>query len=793
MAIALPTIFAACSSDELETIQNGENALKGRVDLGTVELSFGDDAQTRMSAEDGNIKFLIGDGVGACLVDNYTKVSEKPEDILKNYTLTSSIQTNYQYKYDGSTWATTARMVEGNYIFYAPYNGEHLSRTPLKTGVPAIQELAMGTDGKLNQFSIIDAFVKSGQPAYVGYKFLKAEGQTTKVAVSLKPIFAYPLITFNNDKTGADAGDVTITKFVITTANGFATEMPLTIGNAGAIASKASTGIVGSLFDEAAKDADKGAWVTSKYMIGNKTANVAGTADKKANMITVNVPGGALKVAKGESVKFNVVIPAVSGASYDVYAYLDNGKAYKLGGSAADYSAGKIYPDNQYKADGTALATAATIMALKTSALTPGNAPIIVNTTDELVNLISGAIANVDGIQIGSSDVKITKAVIDAANPTLTYNFKDDVAVAAGTDAVKLKNFTFDGKVTIESGEVTFENSSAAIKTTVKKGATLTVLDVASTSTVTTEDGATAVIGAAKGTTVTIASLDNAGETTINAMGVVTAVAANTGTITNESDKLPTSIGGNWINNGEVALTAATAIAAEGKLTNNGSIATSGSNTLTISTDATLDNAAEGMIINGDASGVVVEGTLEAHGLFKGNAINVSSGRINLYSGYQAANPFTVSSSGILADVMEDYDATSQNVPTLTANANMLSVKNMTVAEATQITKGKYELQDGGTLSVKGNITLSEGAADIFTEGNATITGVFTLAGATSNKLTITVAEKKKLTLKGITLGGTTNTELKGASGQNKSVYALTSGASVEDITIDSDTITEAQ
>lgn len=818
MAMALPAMFAACSSDELETIQNTESALKGRVDLGAVELSFGDDAQTRMSAEGGNIKFLVGDGVGACLVDDYNKTSEKPEDILKNYKLTSNIQTNYQYKYDGSTWNTTARMVEGNYIFYAPYNGDHLSRTPLNTGVPAIQELGVGADGKLDQFSIIDAFVKSGQPAYVGYKFLKAEGQTTKVAVSLKPIFAYPLITFSNDKTtGADAADVTITKFVISTTAGFATEMPLSIGTEGAVASKKATGIVGSLFDEAEKDADKGAWVTNKYMIKNKTGNVANVigATKKANMITVNVPGGALKVAKGESVKFNVVIPATS-ADYDVYAYLDNGKAYKLEAKGVAYSAGKIYPDNQYKADGTTLATAAAAMTMKTSNLSAGEAPVIVNTTDELIALVGGATASVADIQIGSSDVKITKAVVDAANPTLTYSFKDAVTIATGVDAVTLKNFEFGttANVTIESGDVTYENDGD-IKATVKKGAKLTILNAGNGSTVATEVGATAVIGGAKATdaTVTIASLTNAGEATINVKGIVSAVAANTGTITNESIKLPESIVGKWINNADVTLDAATTIAEAvaanngtpakpaGYLTNNGSI-TTGTYTLTIAAGATLDNTAEGMIINDAAANkVTVTGTLEAHGLFKGKAIDVEAGRINLYNGYAAAEAFTQSLTGLLAEVRETYDATAVPAPAgLIENVNMLSIKNLTVAKAADLTIVNYELQDGGTLNVKGDVTLTA-ARNISTAGSATITGIYKMTGIQDQILAIKVAEGGQLTLKGITLGDATSdvtkayTTLNGTlndASEITSTYKLSQGASVGGVTISTANIKDA-
>lgn len=793
MTMVLPLAFAACTSDEFETIQNEGSSLAGRKALENVELSFGDDAYTRIAVENGNFTFEEGDGVGACLGDNYAP-NAAAKAAYQNYKLSEYIQTNYQYLYDGATWTTTAKMVEGNYVFYAPYNGKHLERKPLTTGVPTTQELQLDADGKVNQYSILEAFAKSGQPAYIGYKFLEATGQDYKVSVDMKPIFAYPLITFTNDKTGTGAGDVVITKFVITASNSIATKAPLTIGTANNVAAK-GTGVVGSLFDLGTKDSENGAWVTNKYMIGNKTANVVGTAEETANMIVVNVPNGALTVAQGESVKFNVVLPADNSVNYTVYAYDNAGKAYQKNVSGQSYSAGKMYADNQYS-NGNALATAAGIMTSKTSAITPAVAPTIVTSTEELQALVAGATANVTNIQVANSSVKLTPEVASAANPTLTYTFDDPISIVGGEEeAAEMDRFGFDGDVTIESGIVSLTATNLS-NVTVKEGATLNLYGAETSATVKTEKGATLVLGNGKNA-ITIATLTNAGEATIAKNATVSTSYTNEGTITNQSATLPTNIAsGTWINEGDVTLSAPTTLSAGVTLVNKGAI-TTGTNTLTIATAdvttpaAVLDN--EGMLINdGTDNKVTVNGKLivRASSMYKGKAIDVASGRIDLYEGYQAADAFTVSGTGTLAQVVTSYDNTVAEPATLISDINMLSVSStLTLDKAIANNVNNIELGNGATFNLNGTIKVINDT-EITTVGDATIKGIYTLSAASTKTLNIIVAKGKTLTLSGVTIeNGEGTTNLKGVDTTVKSKYVLTSGANVASATIDGTTI----
>lgn len=806
MAMALPLAFAACTSEEFESAQNATD-LSGRKVLGDVVLTFGDEAGTRMTAAGGAIGFVAGDGVGACLVDNYIGEQDGERGAIDNYNLTSTIQTNYQYKYEGGAWMTTARMVEGNYIFYAPYNGDHLSRTPLKTGVPTTQELTLGADGKVDAYSILDAFVKSGTPAYVGYKFLKAEGQDLKVSVNMKPIFAYPLVTFSNDDTSASATDVVITKFVVTGT--IPAEMELNIGSAGDVA-KAGNGVVGKLFDQGADASKNGAWAKSANMIGNKTADVTNAASKTNGAITINVPNGALKVAKGETVKFHIVLPATNAANYKVYAYDGNGKAYGLTVTGAALSAGKIYPDGQYKADGTTYATAANAFMTKTSAITPAAAPNMVNTTEELVALVAGATGNVAGIEATSDDVKITPEVIAAINPNLTYTFTSVMGISGD---LEIANFDFTNGAVVESGVVTWKKaiSTATSNLTVKSGATLKVKADISGATVTVLKDGEAEIGA--GTTnnasddITVANLVNKGETTIKCDAAVTTITNYStttgdeycGTINDERTGIPTAINGNWICSNEVVVTAATTVNAGATLTISNSLDLTGASAgLTVSGKAKLVVDEDAMLINNATSAVTInaDGLMEAKGLFKGDAIDVANGRINLYQGYQAVNAFSTS-GGILADVRETYTTDVTTPEVLVTNANLLSVKNLTLKADAALPKANVELQDGGTMTLNGNVTAGA-VSTITTVGDATISGVYNLASAAAtNTLTIVVAKKKTLTLKGISLvdggAGVTLKGETGATGTDNAKYKLTSGASIgAGVTVDDATTSGA-
>ena len=627
--MALPVAFAACTSEEIIESTQDQN-LGARKALGDVELAFGEGVDSRLAvSETGDFIWAAGDGVGACLVDVYSPVEGKPA--IKSYNLTNYIQTNYQYKRDeAGKWTTSARMVEGNYMFYAPYNGNHLTRTSILAGAPTEQNLTLNEDGTINQYSALDEFVKSGKPAYVGYKFLAAEGQENKVAVNMVPLYSYPEITIDNTTLSAsEERDLNITKVVITYTGGFATEAPITIGTAGSPAAAATEGVVGMLYNYGTHNATTnahGTWVlNTKAMKGNRTSQVTGDAKKKNNVVTINMPNGGYTVKVGETIKFNVVLPAEQYGTNTVaiYAYTAEGKAVKLQTRAFDLSTGKIYVDSRYKADGSFSSTLSD--PLKVENVIKArlvDAPNIVYSTDELETLIASASADVAGITFANDDVKLTAAVAAAAanNSSFTYSFDSEVAIVGGTAEapVTLKNFIFknDNGATIESGVVKLAGDAGKI--TVKAGTTLNIdnatADVPVVTGAIVNHGTVNVNDVLQATSLTLKSNSilnvNAADNAQSAMGIVfnttekTAADVIIGATLNLTKAFTVDADLSIPAKSTATISDVVTVESAKKLSNGGSMTNNG----TIKGNGTFENAANAELTN---NGVVVTKTVE--------------------------------------------------------------------------------------------------------------------------------------------------------------------------------------
>ena len=778
--MALPLAFAACTSEEI--IENAQDQnLDARKALGEVELVFSDEVNSRMTAEGGNIGFVVGDGVGACLVDVYSKNSDaaKAAVAINNYLLTDYIQTNYQYKYDGSSWATTARMVEGNYVFYAPYNGNHLARTAIKTGI-VNQELTLAEDGSIDAYSAIDGFLKSGQPAYVGYKFLKAAGQDLKVSVDMKPIYAYPLITLDNSDEDAE-DNVTITKIAFLSSK-LVSEASITVGNAANIAAKNAEGVVGNLFNEGATAAKNGSWATNKYMIGNKTSNVIDEANaKKANVITVTMPEGAYTVKAGEKASFHVVLPAEAYTDLTAYVYTSKGEAYKtvLG---TTLSGGKIYPNAEYNTT-TGNAYEATKGKKFTVDLMENTtaAPTIVSTTQELVDAVATAGDDI-ALTLGSEEVKLTSEVVKAANPSITYTINNAIAVVGGTDAaLNVENFEFSNGATIESGKVALATTTAAT-VTVKKGAELQALSSTITAKVSGHltVGSSAADEAAEGIALAGLEVTTGATVTINKWSSIPTDVKNAGTITNYAANLPAILNGTWVNEGKIVLDGIYELR-DGSMKNNGTIDAATENPTfrligsTLENIGTLNIAATGgnlVFKKSTLTTGATKSTLKAKGLFTGAAIKAlnAEARIELYDGYQAVNAFTVATGGVLAYVKETWDDTGNLNPVMPTNANTLVVKDLTIKDASTLPVANIEFSAGATFNVNSDITISNDSK-ITLAGSATIKGIKTITVAATKKLDIIVPKQSTLSISAVTFAGSGKVNIIGyaATGDDKS------------------------
>lgn len=110
MAMALPALFAACTSDEFME-QPAQGNLDGRAVLGNLQVNVADDATTRFAWENLKWSFEDGDQFGAAVTDPTTLGTVVNTHMLGNYIFSKN----------GGSYTTTSQMVAGTYMFYS-YN-----------------------------------------------------------------------------------------------------------------------------------------------------------------------------------------------------------------------------------------------------------------------------------------------------------------------------------------------------------------------------------------------------------------------------------------------------------------------------------------------------------------------------------------------------------------------------------------------------------------------------------------------------------------------------------------------
>lgn len=209
-SIALGATFVACSSEEDFSVI-GNDATDAKLSIRpTMDADIvldGDEVLTRFALGTGaRPDWSTNDKLGAAIIDvpTYTDAADYNTKIkngtkpIELYNVVNSYGCNNAFTTTdgGHTWKSEHPMVEGNYLFYAPYQENLGFRTPLEVAVPAIQ------DATTEKHALSD-FYDGSNIVQVGYKFLAkgAEG-TTKPSVKMYDIFAYPQFTIKNNFDG---------------------------------------------------------------------------------------------------------------------------------------------------------------------------------------------------------------------------------------------------------------------------------------------------------------------------------------------------------------------------------------------------------------------------------------------------------------------------------------------------------------------------------------------------------------------------------------------------------------
>lgn len=437
MTMALPLAFAACTSDEFES-QGVDINLAERTEIGQVDLLLNQgEAETRWG---GDMLPEVSDVFGAALVDaprNPELETEKGK-WYNDYEVKDYISTNYPYTFNGNRWTSEANLVEGNYLFYAPYAEDHQVRSAIKYAAPVVQNLKVENGAVVENSALTDVAENFKSPFYFAYKFFDAADDNRNLSLTMRPIFAYPKFTLKNNTGEA----VTITRIVLQSEN---LDIP------------ASGEFNNSYIVTAMNNSEKG-WgrPTADYVRGaSDNVNTADLLDATAgsyvetNLIRADL-SEPVTIANNGTMTFNLVVPAMEFAKGGLKVYFvneeDMGYVYENTNSTVRFVPARPNPKEEYNVGtGAALSSAGRLLTKTLAADEPLEAvPYIVTTTAELINAIDNATPNQNRplkLTIGG-DIEFNADVLGAIAENLSQPvvFVGALDIVGSNDAAKPLN-----------------------------------------------------------------------------------------------------------------------------------------------------------------------------------------------------------------------------------------------------------------------------------------------------------------------------------------------------------------
>lgn len=199
-AMVLPALFAACTNDDFtEPAGNTATGLAGRKVVENITLNFEDPvADTRLAYNGADYKWENSDEIGACLMDDiikekYELSQTEPWDVIwsEMFEFTDYIHTNYKFTKNGTEWTTDAKMSEGNYFFYYPYDANAGLRNAYT--IDRTTQVLKNTD----RATLLKAY--TGNNSFVGYGKVKRGNQEGEALdITMVPAFGATGITLQN-------------------------------------------------------------------------------------------------------------------------------------------------------------------------------------------------------------------------------------------------------------------------------------------------------------------------------------------------------------------------------------------------------------------------------------------------------------------------------------------------------------------------------------------------------------------------------------------------------------------
>ena len=194
-AMVLPALFAACTADDFEVVNNVATESQ-RPEVSGVTLNVVGDAETRYAVDDNgsSLKFTYqnGDQIGAAIIDNYDAANPDEPSRWPIIYSQGGVCNPFTYNANTGEWSTINSVGVGHYIFVYPYDKTNLQRHAVSYNLPIIQELYQDENGAVDLNATI---AKNNQAIYSDL----LDEDDLNIEATMRNLFTYPTFRVNLD------------------------------------------------------------------------------------------------------------------------------------------------------------------------------------------------------------------------------------------------------------------------------------------------------------------------------------------------------------------------------------------------------------------------------------------------------------------------------------------------------------------------------------------------------------------------------------------------------------------
>ena len=321
-SLAIAAAMASCTQEVIDAPVNNEQDLSIRPTLGEVVLSEGEGLASRLAVGTGaRPVFATGDKMGAAIMDapKYPASPYNEKDPAANYEIVNYYSSNAGFLKDGNAWYMNSDqpLVEGNYLFYAPYNENMVLRTPFEVRVPQRQDISA------EKKALNDYYADKNNVVVIGHKFLASEnGQAQRPSVEYYDVMSYPKFTIVNNFDGylsqfiynQDGDKIGSDSLVAYTGAIKLDSIQIAYADGQDATSSTPKSLIGGLLQNskvvtALNPTNAGGW---KNPLDNTLSDLLNpNATIGTDSIITTLVAGGLDIAKGDTTSFFAVMPAV--------------------------------------------------------------------------------------------------------------------------------------------------------------------------------------------------------------------------------------------------------------------------------------------------------------------------------------------------------------------------------------------------------------------------------------------------------------------------------------------------